>query len=65
MVEINSAPRRLLYGTRAIGRHLGSESLATMIRRHPEDLPLFMIGNVVCGYADAIDAALAAKERAG
>jgi hypothetical protein len=65
MSESIAAPRQLLYGTRQIARHLGHEALATMIRRHPEDWPLFMIGNVVCGYADAIDAALAAKERAG
>lgn len=65
MSELIPAQRRLLYGTRQIARHLGHEALATMIRKHPEDWPLFMIGNVVCGYADAIDAALAAKERAG
>jgi len=65
MVESNIPQRRLLYGTRAIARHMGDEALATMIRRHPEDWPLFMIGNVACGYADAIDAVLAAKEHAG
>jgi hypothetical protein len=66
MVENNaSAPRLLLYGARAVARRMGDESLAPVIRRHPEGLPLFLLGNVICGYADAIDAALAAKEAAG
>jgi hypothetical protein len=65
MVETNREPRKLLHGTREIARHMGSESLATMIRRYPENLPFFMIGNVICCYADALDEALAARERAG
>jgi hypothetical protein len=65
MVQENIPQRVLLHGTREIARHMGNEALSVMIRRHPEDLPLFMLGNTVCCYADALDAALAARERAG
>jgi len=62
----NVGRRQLLHGTKAIARHvLGDERYAWKIRRHCDEWPLFLVGNVLCGYADALDAALAAKERAG
>jgi hypothetical protein len=61
----NTPTRRILHGAKAIARHMGDEKLAPNIRRHPEEWPVFLVGNVLCGFEDAIDAAVAEKERAG
>jgi len=39
--------------------------ITTNIRRHPEEWPCFLVGNILCAYVDAIDAAVLEKERAG
>jgi hypothetical protein len=65
MSDENTSTRRILRGARAIAKHMGDEALALNIRRHPEEWPVFLIGNVLVGYADAIDAAILEKERAG
>jgi hypothetical protein len=65
MSDENTSTRRILHGARAIAKHMGDEALALNIRRHPEEWPVFLIGTVLVAYTDAIDRALAEKERAG
>jgi hypothetical protein len=60
-----ATPRRLCKGAKAIARRIGDGSLAANLRLHPDEWPCFLIGDVLVAYEDAIDAALAEKERVG
>jgi hypothetical protein len=65
MDDENTPTRRILHGAKMIARYLGDEALAVNVRRHPDEWPVFLIGNVLVAYTDAIDAAVAEKERHG
>ncbi len=58
--------RRMIYGSRAIAKYLtGDEKLAWKVRRHCGEWPVFLFGDTLVAYADALDEAIAAKQSAG
>jgi hypothetical protein len=65
MDDNNTPKRRMLYGSKQIAAYLGDERLAWKIRRHCGEWPIFLWGNTLVAYSDALDAAIAEKQRAG
>jgi hypothetical protein len=58
--------RRMIYGSKAIAKYLtGDERLAWKVRRYCSEWPIFLWGDTIVAFADALDEAVAAKERAG
>jgi len=64
--ETTTPSRRLIYGSKAIAKYLtGDEQLAWKVRRYCSEWPIFLWGDTICAYADALDEAVREKERAG
>jgi hypothetical protein len=56
----------MIYGSKAIAKYLtGDERLAWKVRRHCSEWPTFLWGDTLVAYADALDGAIAEKQRAG
>jgi hypothetical protein len=67
MSETETIPqRKMIYGSRAIAKYLcGDERLAWKVRRHCGEWPVFLFGDTLVAYSDALDAAIEEKTRAG
>jgi hypothetical protein len=66
MIEKRKPRGRLLRGARAIAGHVyGSEEHWRSIYNVVSELPIFLLGGLLCAYDTALDEAMARKEAAG